>query len=166
MWGAEIKSDRVTVRRVVDVSLNASLPLTTTSRNRRAPDQSLNMESRYLASFNSLSMAQKTLLAKGMHICIALTSAHFLINGTGKLQTVSQLLLDKSAELAKRCKTTLKDMESIINLVCKELEQPPLRLRDVADIGEEKFTTGDDAIDQALGCGLRTGMIWDLSGEK
>ncbi|KAI0747904.1 P-loop containing nucleoside triphosphate hydrolase protein [Daedaleopsis nitida] len=93
-------------------------------------------------------MAQKTALAKG------------------QFQKVSDLLLKKPCEAAKKCKLTLKEMDHIMSSICKELEKPPTLLRDVADVGEEQFTTGDPAIDDVLGGGIRTGMIWEISGEN
>ena len=57
-------------------------------------------------------------------------------------------------------------MEAIYNLVCKELYQEPRPLREVKGIGEESFTTGDEVVDNVLGGGIRTGMVWELCGEK
>jgi Rad51 len=39
------------------------------------------------------------------------------------------------------------------------------RLKDVRTEGEE-FTTGDPRLDKALGGGIRTGMIWEVAGER
>lgn len=84
----------------------------------------------------------------------------------GKLQTVSDLLLKKPTDLAKKCRTQLKDMEVIINLVCKELDRLPALLRDVAHLGEERFTSGESALDDTLGGGIHTGMLLEIFGEK
>ncbi len=89
-----------------------------------------------------------------------------LIVHPAKLQTVSDLLLKKPVDLAKKCRIPAREMETIVNMVCKELYQPPTLLRDVANVGEEKFTTGESHMDKALGGGVRTGFIWEISGEK
>ena len=57
-------------------------------------------------------------------------------------------------------------METIVNMVCKELYQPPTLLRDVANVGEERFTSGESHMDKVLGGGIRPGLIWEISGEK
>ena len=57
-------------------------------------------------------------------------------------------------------------MDVIVGIVCKELYQPPSPLREVANLGTEAFTTGDDFVDKVLGGGLRTGMLWEICGEK
>ena len=72
----------------------------------------------------------------------------------------------KPADAAKKCRIPVKEIEILIDLVCKELAPQPQTLRDVADLGEEKFTTGDSHIDDVLGGGVRTGMLWEISGEK
>ena len=42
---------------------------------------------------------------------------------------------------------------------------PPARLlSETEDIGA-KFTTGDKLLDQALGGGIRTGLLWEFCGE-
>ena len=85
---------------------------------------------------------------------------------TGKVKTISELLLKKPTDVASLCKISLKETEALIDLVCNELYQPPSLLRDVADLGEETITTGDTALDSVLGGGFRTSMVWEVSGEK
>ena len=82
------------------------------------------------------------------------------------MQTISDLLLVRPSEAAQRCRMTLKEVEGLLGLVCAELYQPPLPLAEVADAGEEMFTTGDDCFDKVLGGGIRTGMLWEMCGEK
>ncbi|KAI8968789.1 hypothetical protein BD414DRAFT_281935 [Trametes punicea] len=100
------------------------------------------MESKFLSDLSSLSLAQKTVLAKG------------------RLQTVANLLLATPTVLAQKCRVPIKEMEGIIDLVCRELAPQSRPLREVAHIGEEKFTTGDSHLDAVLGGGSRTGMLW------
>ncbi|KAH9946299.1 P-loop containing nucleoside triphosphate hydrolase protein [Epithele typhae] len=93
-------------------------------------------------------MAQKTTLARG------------------KVQTVADLLLKSSADTAKKCRITLKEVQTITDIVCGELEQPPQPLSEAIGIGEGVFTTGDAAVDACLGGGIRTGMLWEICGEN
>ncbi|OBZ75189.1 DNA repair protein XRCC3 [Grifola frondosa] len=101
-----------------------------------------------LSSIPSLSVTQKAALR------------------TGKIVTVEDLLLKAPANLAKSCRIHVKEVENITDLVCKELAQEPRLLADVSREGEEKFTTGDPALDEALGGGIRTGMVWEIAGES
>ena len=85
---------------------------------------------------------------------------------SAKLKTVSDLLPRKPKEMATKCRMKLNELNELIDLVCQELYQPPKLLRDVAHVGEERFTTGDSVLDDVLGGGVRTGMVWEISGEK
>lgn len=57
-------------------------------------------------------------------------------------------------------------MEYLIDSVCQELFQSPRTIRAVDRIGDETFTTGEQHLDEALGGGVRTGMVWEIAGEK
>lgn len=80
--------------------------------------------------------------------------------------TASNLLVKRVPDVAKKCKMPITDMEQLIDLVCQELYQSPRTIRAVDRIGEEIFTTGERYLDEALGGGLRTGMVWEIAGEK
>ncbi|KAI1787943.1 P-loop containing nucleoside triphosphate hydrolase protein [Ganoderma leucocontextum] len=58
------------------------------------------------------------------------------------------------------------EMERLIDSVCQELYQSPRTIREVYRLGEEVFTTGEPYMDEALGGGIRTGMLWEIAGEK
>lgn len=40
------------------------------------------------------------------------------------------------------------------------------RLDSLDGVEDEKFTTGDVVLDKALGGGIRTGMVWEVVGER
>ncbi len=83
------------------------------------------------------------------------------------VQTVSDLLLKPPAELANKCKAwQLKDINTIIDLVCNELNEEPTTLRDGRYVDDRMFTTGESQLDETLGGGFRTGMLWEICGEK
>ena len=96
-------------------------------------------------------------------------SAFFLLtcSFTGNLQTVADLLLNTPQEIAKRCKISPLEIKRIFDTVLNAI---PLRqlnvLEDMAHGGDEKFSTGDAILDTALGGGIRTGMVWEVVGER
>ena len=57
-------------------------------------------------------------------------------------------------------------IDHILDTVCRALAQQPRALKDVQHEGDERFTTGDERLDEALGGGVRTGMIWEVVGER
>ena len=85
----------------------------------------------------------------------------------GNLETVSDLLLNTPQELAKRCKISPVEIKRTVDTV---LHAIPLRrlnvLEDIAHDGDEKFSTGDAILDVALEGGIRTGMVWEVVGER
>ncbi|PIL23793.1 hypothetical protein GSI_13544 [Ganoderma sinense ZZ0214-1] len=108
------------------------------------------MENRYLANLTSLSMPDK----------VALTKAN--------VQTVSDLLLKPPSDLVKRCKGWgLTEINTIVDLVCNELrEEPTTILHDGTYLKHHIFTTAGSQLDEALGGGFRTGMVWEICGEN
>jgi DNA repair protein RAD57 len=69
-------------------------------------------------------------------------------------------------EIAKECKITLTEAQNIINLVCKPYVCQPRSLADIQHEHDEVFTTGDTTLDAALGGGIRTGMLWEVVGQR
>ncbi|KAM5539092.1 hypothetical protein V8D89_007315 [Ganoderma adspersum] len=108
------------------------------------------MENRYLADLISLSMPDKVTLAKA------------------NVQTVSDLLFKPPSDLANQCKGWhLKEINTVIDLVCNELrEEPTTILRDGIHIEDGSFTTAESQLDETLGGGFRTGMLWEICGEN
>lgn len=85
---------------------------------------------------------------------------------SGKVLSVSNLLLVSPPQIAKQCRITLSETQSIIDIVCKEHAQQPRSLIGVESKDDEMFTTGDAELDHALGGGIRTGMVWEVAGER
>ncbi|KAI0928315.1 hypothetical protein AcW1_005596 [Taiwanofungus camphoratus] len=106
------------------------------------------MESRLLSTIAGLSAPQQAALKRG------------------SILTVADLLLIAPEVLAKRCKIYLSDAQRIVEVVCNTLACQPRLLEDVLEEGDEKFTTGDPKLDEALGGGIRTGMLWEIVGES
>ncbi|KDR73483.1 hypothetical protein GALMADRAFT_25891, partial [Galerina marginata CBS 339.88] len=81
--------------------------------------------------------------------------------------TVEDLLLTPTQDIAKRCKTSPIEIKRIVDIVLCATCPPELsRLEILAADGDEKFSTGDDTLDDALGGGIRTGMVWEVVGES
>ena len=86
---------------------------------------------------------------------------------TGNVQTVADLLLNTPQEIAKRCKTSPLEIKRITNAVLNAIPLHKLNiLESVAHDGDEKFSTGDVILDNALEGGMRTGMVWEIVGER
>lgn len=59
------------------------------------------------------------------------------------------------------------EAKRIIDTVCSESAPPRIRrLEEVKHEGAETCTTGDPHLDSALGGGIRTGMVWEVAGER
>lgn len=84
----------------------------------------------------------------------------------GKILSVSDLLLIAPNEVAKQCKITLTEAQSIIDIVCKQSTHQSRCLTDADVDGDEIFTTGDRELDDALGGGIRTSMVWEVVGQR
>jgi DNA repair protein RAD57 len=85
----------------------------------------------------------------------------------GNLQTVADLLLNSPQDIAKRCKTSPLEIKRIIDTVLNAIPLHRLNtLEDITHDGNEKFSTGDAILDKALEGGIRTGMIWEVVGER
>lgn len=79
---------------------------------------------------------------------------------------VEDLLLASPSDIARKSHVAAQVVERILDTVCRALAQQPRSLKDVQHEGNEKFTTGDERLDNALGGGLRTGMVWEVVGER
>jgi DNA repair protein RAD57 len=81
------------------------------------------------------------------------------------LHTVTDLLLASIPDIAKKCKASPIQLRQIFD---KVLNAVPLLKYDALDTlpDDEIFTTGDATLDNALGGGIRTGMLWEVAGER
>lgn len=101
-----------------------------------------------VTSIATLDEAQKSLLSK---------------NGVIR---ASDIWLYSPMDLAKKLKLTVDEVQSIIAAICKETAPKVQLLSDCVDNGPNCFTTGDVLLDEALGGGIRTGLITEISGES
>lgn len=70
-------------------------------------------------------------------------------------------------DVTRKCRISVSEVRAIVESLCDS--EPtvflPRRLDNI-DRGEERCTTGDTYLDEALGGGIRTGMIWEVFGER
>lgn len=59
----------------------------------------------------------------------------------------------------------MQEVDNILDCIGKNAFQPK-SLSEVHGIGNEAFTSGDEHLDKVLGGGIRTGMLWEIAGER
>lgn len=58
------------------------------------------------------------------------------------------------------------EAQALLDLVCNELASHPVPLNDPSIPIDHIFTTGDSILDKALGGGIRTSKLWEITGER
>lgn len=79
---------------------------------------------------------------------------------------MSDLVLYPPNDLAKKLRMPLSEIQKLVQIVCKEVAQQlddESRHRSPSDAC---FTTGDEILDEAIGGGIRTNMVWEFCGER
>uniref|UniRef100_A0A8H7Y292 RecA family profile 1 domain-containing protein n=1 Tax=Psilocybe cubensis TaxID=181762 RepID=A0A8H7Y292_PSICU len=92
-----------------------------------------------------------------------------LHNDIGNFQTINDLIVTPPQDIAKRCKASPIEIKRIVDAVLGSLPLHSFdRLSNLSlwDDADEKFSTGDAILDNALGGGIRTGMLWEIVGES
>ena len=81
-------------------------------------------------------------------------------------KVLSDLLLSTPTEISLATGICEKVVIGIFEAACRECASPIDKVKDLPPEGEEKFTTGDAELDGMLGGGIRTGMLWEVVGER
>ncbi|KAG7452751.1 P-loop containing nucleoside triphosphate hydrolase protein [Guyanagaster necrorhizus] len=84
----------------------------------------------------------------------------------GNYLTPDDVLFAPPEELARRCRISPLEAKRIVQILFQEDLCGIQSLKELVHEGEEKFTTGDEHLDGALGGGIRTGMLWEVVGER
>ncbi|KAF8911952.1 P-loop containing nucleoside triphosphate hydrolase protein, partial [Gymnopilus junonius] len=84
----------------------------------------------------------------------------------GNIQTIEDLLLTSTQDIAKRCRVSNQEVVKIKDIIFRAVPTPLQRLDTLPSADDETFSTGDDILDGVLGGGIRTGMIWEFVGES
>lgn len=96
-----------------------------------------------------------------------LTESQKAVLKKGNIQSLADLLLAPLQDVTRKCRISVSEVRAIVESLCDS--EPtvflPRRLDNI-DRGEERCTTGDTYLDEALGGGIRTGMIWEVFGES
>ena len=82
------------------------------------------------------------------------------------LKLVQDIVLRPQPDLARQLKLPLDDVLAMLNAVSRELNEKPRRVSEVVASRKTRFTTGDSLLDQLIGGGMRTEMIWEFCGER
>jgi DNA repair protein RAD57 len=70
-------------------------------------------------------------------------------------------------DIAKRCRTSPAEIKRILDAVLNAIPLPDLPTLSTPGLAQdETFTTGDEILDDALNGGIRTGMVWEVVGER
>ena len=88
----------------------------------------------------------------------------------GGFTSISDLLLCDPRDIAKRSRLGVSEISAIIRKACQESAAPVSLLQQqqqqLNEASESIFTTGDPGLDDVLGGGIRTGMVWECAGER
>lgn len=84
--------------------------------------------------------------------------------------TVADLVLTPIRRLAKKgSRVSPPEITRLIQAVCSSQRSLAFTFRTLEDVQPDAgrmFSIGDPILDEALGGGLRTGMIWEIVGER
>ncbi|KAG8953678.1 hypothetical protein FRC04_001882 [Tulasnella sp. 424] len=81
------------------------------------------------------------------------------------IKFVADVLLQTPEEISRKTRLSKEEVERIFDLISTEILSPPETVFETQSLGSESFTTGDDGLDNMLGGGIRTGSVWEISGE-
>jgi DNA repair protein RAD57 len=84
----------------------------------------------------------------------------------GGYKDLSDLVLSTPSDISRTTRLPLNEVTRILETACRECAPPINKIKDLPLEGEEKFTTGDAELDGMLGGGIRTGMLWEVVGER
>lgn len=117
-----------------------------------------------ISSYN-LPNAELALLSKGKRTTFNFFLAFLKQNSpSGNFHTIADLLLASTQDAAKRCRSSPVEVKRVIEKVLNSV--PLFTLKHLDTLPDEIFTTGDELLDRALGGGIRTGMVWEVVGER
>jgi DNA repair protein RAD57 len=91
--------------------------------------------------------------------------AHDSLSNAGGIETITDLLVYSPNDIAKRCKMPISDIMNTVNTASKNQEHYYLCLDNFTP-EDDVFTTGDSLLDDILGGGIKTGMVWEVAGER
>lgn len=82
---------------------------------------------------------------------------------TANLLHVSDLFLSTTAEIVKKTRLHVHEVERVLDVVSANLSRA---IQAVSETPPRVLKTGDARLDLALGGGFRTGLLWEIAGER
>lgn len=92
-----------------------------------------------------------------------------LFQHSGNVITVDDLVLTPPRDLAKRCRVSIVEITQLIQTLCNNQGALAFTFSILGNSDpdeSEQFSIGDSVLDSMFGGGLRTGMIWEIVGER
>ncbi|KAF8162961.1 P-loop containing nucleoside triphosphate hydrolase protein [Crassisporium funariophilum] len=84
----------------------------------------------------------------------------------GNIQTITDILLISTHEIAKRCRAAPIEIKRIVDTALNAVPIHQLVRLDSETLSDARITTGEAILDNALNGGIRTGMVWEVVGES
>ncbi|KIO30932.1 hypothetical protein M407DRAFT_222058 [Tulasnella calospora MUT 4182] len=79
---------------------------------------------------------------------------------------VTDVLQQTTDEVARKLRLGKNDVEKIFDSISAEILPPVQTVLETRPLGSESFTTGDEGLDDLLGSGIKTGAVWEITGER
>lgn len=76
------------------------------------------------------------------------------------------MLLLPTDEVARKLRLGKIEVEKIFDSISAEILSPPETVAAMRSLGSESFTAGDEGLDDLLGSGIKTGAVWEITGER
>lgn len=127
------------------------------------------MDKILITSLPHLNESQKAILRKGPSLKTTLQLRSLKSYHLGNVITVADLVLTPPQELSKRCRIQPSDVIRLIQDTCTNQDSLAFTFRTLENVDQEEhkiFSAGDSVLDDTLGGGLQTGMIWEIVGER
>ncbi|KAG8914749.1 hypothetical protein FRC00_011120 [Tulasnella sp. 408] len=79
---------------------------------------------------------------------------------------VADVLLQSTDEVARKLRLGKNEVEKMFDSISAEILSPPETVAAMRSLGSESFTAGDEGLDDLLGSGIKTGVVWEITGES
>ncbi|KAK7043699.1 DNA repair protein rhp57 [Paramarasmius palmivorus] len=99
--------------------------------------------------------------------CTALSSTQKYLLKRGNITTATDLVFTPIADIARRCRVSPLEIKGIVDTFCKSKPIQTQTLSEcLATSRPGTCTSGDRILDDALGGGFQSGMVWEVVGES
>ncbi|ESK85887.1 rad51b protein [Moniliophthora roreri MCA 2997] len=106
-------------------------------------------------------------MAEDLSSCKALSPAQKYLLKRGNITTASDLVFTPIADIARKCRVSPLEIKGILDTFYRSRPIQPQTLTQCFEASQQGVcTSGDQFLDDALGGGLRSKMIWEVVGES